>query len=1320
MLSSFSVKKPLTVIIAVFLVIVLGVIAFTNLTTDLLPSMDFPYVVVYTTYAGASPEKVETALTTPLESAISTLSGIESVRSTSAENVSVIILQYAQDANMDSAIIELSSRIDMVTGQLEDAVGTPVYMKINPDMLPVACISVSAGGLHGAELTRYVEENVLRPIERVDGVASVSSMGATEEYINITLSSDKIDDLNHRILEVVNEELAKVEDELDAAQAEIDSGWDELNNQSADAEAEIRAAQIALRAARQEVNAGLAQLQLAQLETEQTLAELTERRAQLVTLILGAESLDELNAAIVLAEGAIVSIDEDIAAVTAELEALQQRRAELVAALEALPEGAEYDEERARLEREIAEVDEEIARVRAELEQQQSQRTILVEALARLVEQRDALVAALEELGNPTVDELNALLAQVNEGIAQCESGLDTIEQSRAELNAALEEIARQEAALNSGMSQLENTVEETTAALEAAEAELAAAREAFERARDEALAQANVGGAVTADMLSQLLTADNFSLPAGYVLNEDARMAVKVGEPFSSLDEVKSLELLRVEEADIGAITLEDIADIQISNNEGEVYAKLNSANGLLMIVQKQSNYSTTAVSRELRETIEDINAQQEDGEVVMLMDQGVYIDIVIGTVISNLLYGAVLAVIVLMLFLRSARSTLIVGVSIPISLMLTVVLMYFTDVNLNILSLAGLALGVGMLVDNSIVTIENIYRLRQKGMSAAAAAVAGAKQISGPIIASTLTTVCVFLPIAFTQGLTRELFADMGLTIAYSLTASLLVALTLVPALSSTLLKNKEQHKSKLHDKVSGWYAKALAWCLGRKWLPLTAASVLLAIAVGLVLSMGTEFIPDSDFSEIMVSIETSEDTTQEAGREAVTTLMDRLLENEAIETVGAMEGSGSSLSMSGSSGFSMYVVLKEDRDKTSMTVSQEIVDAAADLPLTVSASNVLTSLTSYLGSGIDLYVQGDDLDELARIGSDIAALISDVDGVYNVDSTLGEASDEVRITVDKNAAMEYGLTVAQVYAQVSSELSTEASASDITIEGTAYPVIVAKDEALSASYSDIMDMELTSAGGDETVLLGDIAELTVEQGYNSISRSDYVRLCQITAEVDIDHNVGRIGREIDALLAGYDMPEGYSIVEMGENKLISDMLEDLTLMILLAIVLIYAIMVAQFQSFLSPLIVMLTVPLAFTGAILMLYILGFNLSVIALIGLLVLVGVVVNNGIVFIDFTNKLRQDGMERKEALIEAGKSRLRPILMTTITTVLGLLTLLFGVGTGADILQPIAATIIGGLGYATLLTLIVVPLLYDVLCKRNPKKVDIGEPDSAN
>lgn len=1317
MLSRYSVKRPLTVIMIVILVIILGVISFTNMTTDLLPNMDFPYVVMYTSFPGASPEKIETMVTKPLESAVSTLSGIESVQSVSYENVSLIIIEFSYGVNMDSVLIELSSRVDLVKASLDSNVGTPVYMKINPDMLPVMVLSAGVRDMDEIAASDFVTKNVVPAIERVNGVATVSTAGLLKEEIRVTLSSSKIDALNDRILGAVDSELLEVQKQLRDARKELEEKKKQFETESKSQLDELNSAESAVADGYAQINEGYAQLDATYASLTAQLNELKTKRAQLVDLIDGVNNMETLENMLRLAEAAVSEAEKALEFAKNEIAKLESRLSALQAQLDELEDTPENAEARAELIAQIEELESQIAFANAALSIAQSRFEELKAQYEALKAQYEALTAALDALGNPEVAELESMLAQVDNGIAQIEDGLNQVAAARAELDAAKAELDENSQQVSSGKASLQSMLHSAAKQISDAEAELEKAEADFEAARDEAYAKANIDGVITPSMLNGILLADNFSLPAGYSYDGDIRYPVKVGDPFTDVGEIASLELFTLPIDGFEPIRIDDIADVQITNNAGESYVRLNGNNAIMITVDKQSNYSTSAVSKSIQKALNKLEGEYESLELAVLMNQGVYIDIVIKSVISNLLLGGALAIVILFLFLRSGRATFIVAASIPISLTLAVVLMYFTKVNLNVLSLAGLALGVGMLVDNSIIAIENIYRLRLEGIPAAKAAVQGAKQISGSVFASTLTTVCVFLPIVFTDGITKQLFSDMGLTIAYSLLASLIVALTLVPALSSTMLKNKTHKQSRYHDKFRDAYGHALSFSLKHKWIVFAGVSLLLVLSIVCALTMGTEFIPDSDFSEIMVTVSVDSDVTTEQAREIADTLTDRILAMESVNSVGVSQGSSSGLSLDSSNGLSMYVVLNDKRKVTSMEVSENIVAAASDLDCAVSANTVISRMTSFLGSGIELEIRGDSIDELKRIATDVAAELESIPGTYNVSSGVENAAVELKVVIDKNSALKYGLTVAQVYQQLSAELSSESAATTVTLDDKDYPVIVAKDEKMQISYDKLMDCGLvgTENGEEIKLKLSDIATLSEEIGLPSIHRNNYVHYISVTASVDESHNAGKISRQIEGFISDYDLPDGYTISEKGENKLVSDAINDVVLMIALAIVLIYAIMAAQFQSLLSPFIVMFTIPLAFTGGILLLWICGFNLSIIALLGMLILVGVVVNNGIVFIDFTNRLRKDGMERQDALIEAGKTRMRPILMTALTTILGLMTMLFGLGTGTDMLQPMAAVMIGGLTYATALTMFVVPLLYDIMCKKPPKVVDVGD-----
>ena len=682
----------------------------------------------------------------------------------------------------------------------------------------------------------------------------------------------------------------------------------------------------------------------------------------------------------------------------------------------------------------------------------------------------------------------------------------------------------------------------------------------------------------------------------------------------------------------------------------------------------------------------------------------------------LENLLFGALLAVIVLMLFLRDFRPTIIVALSIPISLLLAVVLMHFTGVTLNIISLSGLALGVGMLVDNSIVAIENIYRLRQLGYNAATAAVHGCRQIAGAITASTLTTVCVFVPILFTSGLTRQIFADMGLTIAYSLGASLLVALTLVPALSGKILTRDTagEKPNRLLNRMIAGYEKLLRRVLRHKAPVLLGAVALLIASAVLAVSMGTAFMPEMDSPQVSVSIEMPEDATQSDSREMCNTVIERILTVKGVDTVGAMEGQSM---MSMGSSLSIYVLLGDDRSATSQEIAKEIEAVCAGLDCTVTANGSTMDMSMMTGSGIQLSVTGDDMDTLRAAASGLAEALSTVEGIASVSDGQEESSTEVRIVVDKAKAVRYNLTVAQVYQQVAAAVLSQTTATYITVENNDLPVVVVPDQSGITTRETLEELRITGTKDQEDceVRLSEIATVTEAASAASIRRENQARTVTVSAQIADGYNIGLVSREVEKLLADYEMPEGCSYIIEGENEMITSTMSDLTLMIVLAVAFIYLIMVAQFQSLLSPFIVLFTIPLAFTGGLLGLWITGKELSVIAMLGFLMLAGVVVNNGIVFVDYANRLRQEGMARTDALIQTGRDRIRPILMTAMTTVFGLITMALGLGAGGDMLQPLAIVTIGGLTYATLLTLFIVPAIYDIFLKKDPKKIVIEE-----
>ena len=841
---------------------------------------------------------------------------------------------------------------------------------------------------------------------------------------------------------------------------------------------------------------------------------------------------------------------------------------------------------------------------------------------------------------------------------------------------------------------------------------------------------------------VSGILTAQNFSMPAGYISDDDGvRYMVSVGEEFSSAEELSDLVLFDLGIDGVEPIRLSDVATVFSTDDSDEIYTKLNGENGILATFTKQSTYATAEVSKNITARFDQLSAQYEGLHFTPLMDQGDYISLIVRTILSSLLWGALFSVLVLFLFLRDWRPTIITLVSIPLSLVFAIVLMYFSGVTINMISLSGLAVAVGMLVDNSVVVVENIYRLRAKGATIVQAAVSGAGQVLGAITSSTLTTVCVFLPIVFVEGLTKQLFTDLALTMTYSLLASLLVALTVVPAMSAGLLRRDITPKPGLLDRVYPAYRKAVGWSLRHKAAVLLLALVLLIGSAAAALSRGFVFMPDIDMNNLNLTITMPEGTTREEAVALADEVVRRAMTVENVETVGATMGSTMmSGSLSGGESYDVTAYITMPEGTFGSEAGKQIEELCADLPCEVEASGVMSSSMSYMtGSGISVKLYSDDMEAMQSAAKQLAAVMGGVEGVGEVDDGLDSAAEALHITVDRSAAMEKGMTVAQVYMQVAAALTDSSTLSDMTLDSEKMDLVIESPEDSRVTVETLLDLELTpstsmtsamggstsgsslsaltgSDSGESTSFrLGDVATAEKTVSLNTIQRDQQRRCLTLTGTVSDGYNVTKVTSAVQKAFAGETLPDGVSYEFSGENEQIMTAMKQVMLMLLLGVLLVYFIMVAQFQSLKSPFIVMFTIPLAFTGGFLALLIAGINVSVISLIGFVMLVGIIVNNGIVLVDCINQERLGGMERREAIIEAGVTRLRPILMTSLTTILGLTITALAKNAGTALMQPVALVCIGGLLYATLMTLFVVPCMYDIVNKKELRRVDEKE-----
>lgn len=1352
MISNFSVKKPYTVLVGVVLAIILGVVSFTRMTADLLPNISLPYVIVMTTYPGAGPETVEAAVTQPVEASMATVSNIESISSVSNENYSMVILEFAQTADMNAVSLEIRENLDQIKSYWDDSVGNPIIMKLNPDMLPVMIAAVGVDGMDYAQISTYVQDTILPELESIEGVASVSATGLLEESVNVVIRQEKVDAVNEKVFSAIDDKMKDAEEELEEGRQAIEDGKKELadgRKELADGKKEITNGKADLETGKKELEDKKAdtgeQLANAKKDLLTAKADLESVKLNLNTNLTTARKLNEGIAQITALTDILVTAPEKytrlcvaVASGSADgnAEAVEQARQE-IRELQTAYFGSEII---AQMRGVDGQLDELLASLEG-MDWSDSENFVSVAALLTLlsqggsneiIAQRENLENALNSLTNglgleaytnmvvQTIEELDEQLSQVDAGLVEVEKGQLEAALGFAEANSQIAlgeyQMKLAESQLDSALEQIEKGEEE----LKNAEEQLEDGLKQLEEAKESAYEQADMTGILTVDTVKGLLTAQNFSMPAGYVTEEGISYMVRVGDKPSTVEELQTLPLMDLHMDNVPVITLQDVADVFYTDNSASIYTNVDGSAGVMLTIQKQTGYSTGEVSDLLGARFQELMGEDSTLSLITLMDQGIYIDLVMDSIISNILFGAVLAIAILLIFLKDIRPTLVVALSIPVSLVTAIVCMYFSGVTLNIISLSGLALGIGMLVDNSIVVIENIYRLRSEGYSVKEAAMAGAGEVAGAILASTLTTVCVFLPIVFTEGITRQLFVDMGLTIAYSLLASLIIALTVVPAMASKMLvKTKEQKEGKIFGVIIKGYEKLLSGALKVKLLVVLLVLVFLAGSVALAFTNGTAFMSDMDSTQLTVSITLGEDATLEETAALTNQVVEEILSIEDVQNVGAMTSSSGMGSMLGGGGGSstnsttVYVVTKEDKAMSNEQIARIITEKTAAMEAEISIDTSSMDMSAMGGSGISIQVRGRDLDTLRRVAEEVAAIVESVEGTADVSDGLEEADDELRILIHRDDAVHYGLTVAQVFTQIYAKLASANVATTLTAAEQDFSVYVMNGNDIALTRELVKDLEIdgTDEEGEQVkVPLAEIASFEETEALSSINRVDQTRYVSVSAGIAEGYNVGLVSADVEAKLSGYELPSGCRLVFSGENEMIVDAMEQIMLMLILAVLFMYLIMVAQFQSLLSPFIIMFTIPLAFTGGFMGLYISGSEVSVIALIGFVMLAGIIVNNGIVLIDYMNQLRESGMEKRQAILTAGRTRLRPVLMTALTTILALSTMVFSSDMGSEMAKPMAVVTIGGLTYGTLLTLVVIPCIYDFFSREKKEK----------
>ena len=1288
-MEKFSVKKPFTILVAVIMVLMLGFVAITKMQTNLMPDVSTPYLMVVTVYPGASPERVESEVSDVLQGAL-TVPGVEKVTATSAENYSLLLMSFADDTDMNSALVKVSNKLDQAKADLPSTCLTPSIVEYNLNMNAFMTVAVSREGSDVYELSDFVQNTLVPYVQRKGGVSSVSASGLIEQLVQVQLNQEKIDEINTKLLELIDVKLAAAQEQLDAAEAQIAAGRAEYNKQ---------------------------------------LKNFGNTVSNTVANQLGTELEDAVKVVRDQAQALLESVNQLIAVVKE-------------------PE----------IQQALIEVQESLERIMDKFETT-GMRDIdaLIEIVTELREIADKLTAALQTLqqrintetgsggttGPELADELElqASLNMIYNTLDSTIKSLDNLPNLMDELAGALGSFSQQQ--LTAYMQ-----FNEAREMLSDYEAQFAAAQQQYEEAKASAMEQADVAKQLDLETLATLIYAQNFSMPAGYVQDKNGESwLLKVGEEYDGVADIEGAMLLYVE--GYGPVRLSDVADVVIIDNAADSFTRLNGEQASILKIYKNNGSSASDVSDGCLEAFDELEEMYAGLDIVVLSNQGNYITVVIQSILSSMIVGAALAIIVLAIFLKDIKPTLVVGASIPLSVLFAVVLMYFTGLDLNIMTLAGLSLGIGMLVDNSVVVIENIYRLRGRGVPAPRAAVQGAKQVGMSVAASTLTSVCVFLPVIFSSSIVRSLMLPMSLCIGYCLMASWIVAITVVPAASATVLKNAQPKKLSWFDKFLDAYERSLKWCLNHRLIPLAASVLLLAFCGWRVFSMGIELLPTITSNEALITLSTEEGLSKEESYAIAGQVVEAAMGVENVAEVGiSIDTTISNLDISqlglpaaitdllnaanGYGNYKINVMLEEGLSNRKIEAARDALEQAVSGIENCSASvklyGMTDDLTSQLSSGLSVKIYGADTETLTAVSEKVIEVVNNTEGFANATNGLGAGDATLILKIDRDKVRACGLTVAQVYQQIAAKLTTTATAqTPVTVDGKTMEVEISseldpltKENLLDMSFAtSVLTTEGTTVTG--TATLADIATITTGTAPDSITSENQTEYITVTADTLKGYNTtvqSRVLEEaLNELAMSGEVPENCSFSLGGESSTVNYMVDEMVQWIALALPFVYLVMVAQFQSLLSPFIVLFTVPLAFTGGLLGLLIAGQQLTMISLMGFIVLMGTVVNNGIVFVDYANQLRLGGMERRAALIATGRTRMRPILMTTLTTVLAMLQLIFSGDMASQLMSGMAIVIVCGLSYATLMTLYIVPILYELMFKKPPLSVDVGSDE---
>ena len=809
----------------------------------------------------------------------------------------------------------------------------------------------------------------------------------------------------------------------------------------------------------------------------------------------------------------------------------------------------------------------------------------------------------------------------------------------------------------------------------------------------------------MNSQQVMQAVQSANQSMSAGVIERGDQELQLRIPGDYESIDQIRET---RIQTPQQTFIRLDDIATVERATLESSGLSMVNGEEAVVLSILKQTDANTVSVSDEIQSAIKKAEKDLPEGiQAQTVFDNAEFIRMSISSVIQNLLLGAVFAILILLLFLKSFRATLVIGLSIPIAVISTFTLMYFTGETVNILTMGGLALGIGMMVDSAIVILEHIVTYRERGYSMKEAARLGATEIAPAVIASTTTTLVVFLPIIFVEGIASEIFAPLALTVAFALIASLIASITLIPMLSSKLLTKAMQDSGRRYwfdrflDKVVAIYQKMLRGVLRFRKTSILGTLAIIVATLFLIPQLGAAFIPEADQGQIEISVETPTGTTLSATREVVDQVNEVIAkDSDLVESNYLSVGSGGQGGpMGGGSNTGSYMIQlipSGERDATTEEVMKRWNDQVEDIPGAEINVAVMGAGIS-AGNPIQIQMTGPDFDTLKRLADETVAEISEVEGVHNAGTSADEGRPEMQINIDRNKAAELGMTYDQVMGQVSMQLNGRV-ATQFRTEGQELDVRVMTPEEQRSTIEDVENILIQTPTG-AMVSLASIASIDQEIGPASLTRQNQQRTITVSSEI-LDRDLASVTADVESKLASMHLPEGYDYSIGGEAEDLAEDFGDLALALVFSIFLVYAVMAVQFENFLHPFVIMFALPTTVVGVILGLFVTGLPFSIPAFIGVIMLAGIVVNNAIVLVDYINILREKGQERFSAIMDAGASRLRPILMTSLTTILGMIPLSLGLGEGGEAQQPLAVVIIFGLLVSMFFTLLLIPLVY--------------------